>query len=297
MKKYYLLFALLSTFLFSNAQGPTLDSVVTATPIVCYGADATVTAHMAQTIPGTPVKLLNYKYAGAIGSSLFSFGSSGVTTGANQPFTDLPAFNYRMFMVDSIAFYTAFPPGPNSPLQPELQNPTHPSIFDYKDYTVSQPTAILVTETISNISCNAGSDGEVTLNSSGGTGALVENWGTTNPTQLSVGTYSYTVTDASSCTYNGSVTITEPTTLISSGFISQGIIGNGNSNGQITGSVSGGTAPYQYSINNGVFQSNPVFSNLGFGTYQITYKDTNDCTVTEQILLTQPAPVSGNISI
>ena len=71
MKKYYLLFTLLSTFLFSNAQSPTLDAVVITDTIVCYGDFATVTAHMSQTTPGTPVKLLNYRYVGVF---LYSFG-------------------------------------------------------------------------------------------------------------------------------------------------------------------------------------------------------------------------------
>ncbi len=42
-------------------------------------------------------------------------------------------------------------------------------------------------------------------------------------------------------------------------------------------SVSGGTAPYSYKINNGAYQSNSHFDNLDAGTYTVTVRDTNNC--------------------
>jgi hypothetical protein len=108
MKKILLLTSILFfAFSLSTVKAQTLDSVVTTTPILCYGDFATVTAYMTQTIPGTPVKLLNYRFNGAL---LFSSGSSGVTTGSTQPFASMISNCYRMLMVDSIPFFTAFSP-------------------------------------------------------------------------------------------------------------------------------------------------------------------------------------------
>jgi gliding motility-associated-like protein len=57
-------------------------------------------------------------------------------------------------------------------------------------------------------------------------------------------------------------------------------------NGTITVSASGGTGPYQYSINGGTtYQSSNTFTGLAGGTYSIVVKDANNC-------VSSPQPVS-----
>ncbi|GAA4237188.1 T9SS type B sorting domain-containing protein [Postechiella marina] len=58
-------------------------------------------------------------------------------------------------------------------------------------------------------------------------------------------------------------------------------------NGEITVSgVTGGTAPYQYSIDGITFQSGLTFSNLTDGSYTVTVRDANNCTlVTAPIII------------
>lgn len=52
----------------------------------------------------------------------------------------------------------------------------------------------------------------------------------------------------------------------------------GNLDGQIDiTAVSGATAPFQYSINNGAFQSSPTFSGLAAGTYVVEISDASSC--------------------
>src|SRR5205814_1359836 len=68
------------------------------------------------------------------------------------------------------------------------------------------PAAIVFTATPVQILCNAGM-GSVTLNSSGGTGALTYNASNPSTTNLSAGTYTYTVSDANGCSATASATI------------------------------------------------------------------------------------------
>jgi hypothetical protein len=85
--------------------------------------------------------------------------------------------------------------------------------------TVNQPVAALTPTAmvVSNVSIYQGSDGSVTVSTSGGTSAYSYQW-STNPVQtsqsvsgLSAGVYSVTVTDLQSCSAISSITVTQPT--------------------------------------------------------------------------------------
>lgn len=71
-----------------------------------------------------------------------------------------------------------------------------------------------------------------------------------------------------------------------------------SADGKITVTASGGTTPYQYSIDNGAnFQAGNVFSGLAAGTYQIVVKDANGCTTApQQIDITAPAALTMSIA-
>jgi large repetitive protein len=63
-------------------------------------------------------------------------------------------------------------------------------------------------------------------------------------------------------------------------------------------SVSGGTAPYQYSIDGGVFDVNNLFASLDGGSYLITVQDANGCTVSASISVNDnggPTAISTSI--
>ncbi|MEL7122402.1 MAG: gliding motility-associated C-terminal domain-containing protein [Bacteroidota bacterium] len=51
-------------------------------------------------------------------------------------------------------------------------------------------------------------------------------------------------------------------------------------NGSIQAQASGTQPPYEFSIDSGPFQSNPIFNNLSTGTYTITVRDDKGCTNT-----------------
>jgi hypothetical protein len=66
----------------------------------------------------------------------------------------------------------------------------------------------------------------------------------------------------------------------------------GSNNGSISVSAAGGVAPYQYRINNGVYQSNQVFSNLSAGVYAVYVKDANNTELSKIDTIVNPAPLS-----
>ena len=61
--------------------------------------------------------------------------------------------------------------------------------------------------------------------------------------------------------------------------------------------MSGGTSPFQFSINGGNFSSNPYFQGLSSGQHIITYRDTNGCETSDTLTLQDPPDLSGTISV
>src|SRR5688572_30961304 len=69
---------------------------------------------------------------------------------------------------------------------------------------------------------------------------------------------------------------------------------NGLPNGSITVAATGGTAPYEYSINGGSsWQSSNTF-NVVAGTHTITIRDANQCITSQTVTVTQPGSMLGS---
>ena len=107
------------------------------------------------------------------------------------------------------------------------------------------------------------------------------------------GDYIISVQDANNCVVNlPKVTIAQPP-LLNPVFASQiNVDCKGNSTGNITINVSGGTPAYSYSINGGPFTTGGnsfSFNNLSAGSYNISVKDSKGCTSTlAPIVITEP---------
>ncbi|MBL7471487.1 DUF11 domain-containing protein, partial [Robertkochia sediminum] len=100
----------------------------------------------------------------------------------------------------------------------------------------------------------------------------------TTYTGLAAGTYNYTVRDSKGCLFNDTVTIGEPVALTAVTAITQDF-GCGQTGTIEVQGVSGGTAPYQYSIDGVNFGASNVFAGLTDGTYTLTVRDANGCTL------------------
>lgn len=165
-----------------------------------------------------------------------------------------------------------------------------------KSVTITQPTAISSTITTTNVSCNGSGDGTATLTVSGGTGAYTYNWGggitTQNRTGLSAGTYTVTITDASSCTATKSATITQPSALTAS--IAGTNVGCASSaNGAANLTVSGGTTPYSYLWSSGATTED--LSGIAAGTYTVSVTDAHACTTTASVTITASTNFTASI--
>jgi subtilisin-like proprotein convertase family protein len=138
----------------------------------------------------------------------------------------------------------------------------------------------------SNITCVGANNGSINASVAGGqapfsyllsgqanpvTGIGQSNYVFSN---LAPGSYTVTIRDAAGFSQvSGSVTLTNPAAVQ----LSASVSGN-----QITLSGSGGTGALLYSINNGIAQSSPIFTNLANGTYTCQVRDVNGCSATAQ---------------
>lgn len=97
-------------------------------------------------------------------------------------------------------------------------------------------------------------------------------------------TYPISYRDALGCNYNDSVTTTAYP-ILSASVSMQPNVCIGDKIGQISLNVSGGVAPYQYSINGGGFQASNTFTNLASGNYTIVVRDSANCSITKSVLI------------
>jgi hypothetical protein len=136
--------------------------------------------------------------------------------------------------------------------------------------------AIIVT----NATCGQ-ANGALLVQAGGGAPPLMYSIG--GPPQLSngfsgllAGTYTVVVTDQNNCEVSQVVQI-----LNTGGPVIDNITTTesicGSNTGIITVFASGGTLPLQYSIDNGPFGSNPVFTGLSAGAHTIAVRDANGC--------------------
>jgi len=157
--------------------------------------------------------------------------------------------------------------------------------------TITQPAAGLALSTTQvNVLCSGNNTGSVNLTVTGGTAPYTYLWsnnGTAeDPTGMAAGTYTVTVTDASGCTANTTVTITQPSTLTSS-YTQVNVGCFGNNTGSINLTVIGGVAPYVYAWSNQSITED--LNNIPSGVYTVTATDANGCTTTQTVTITQPA--------
>jgi gliding motility-associated-like protein len=242
-----------ATVAIANAGAPTL-SVLSSNPTSCNGgSDGAATISAAG---GSPPFAYAWAPSGGTGTS-----ASGLSAGT-----------YQVSVTDSIG------------------------CISYVSVTIQEPAPIQLQSTASAAICTA-ANGSASISATGGNGGYTYNWspaGGTGPTTSGIisGTYTVTVTDQNGCTQSTAVTVPNAGggTAISQAVSS--VSCNGGSDGVLTVSMSGGTAPYQYTWQPGGGNS-PTVSGLAAGSYSVTVTDANGCIATAQSVVTEPTALNA----
>ncbi len=138
---------------------------------------------------------------------------------------------------------------------------------------------IVVTIDISTpISCNGEASGGLTASGGFATYAWSTNENTQSIGGLVAGDYCVTVTDMEGCEGTTCIMLTEPAEL---SVVTSSTSDDGNSSGTASATVTGGTAPYEYSWSDG--SSGSFIFGLGAGNYTVTVTDNNGCEATASV--------------
>lgn len=215
---------------------------------------------------------------------------------------------------DATGIYTGIGPGTYTFRVTDAQSCTIITV----PVNVTEPTPLNATGLISAaISCNGGSDGEIRISATGGTGAytftMISPAGPTNATGifsgLAQGTYDFEVRDLNNCTDVVQIILDEPTAVTASAAVQTPYNGaqiscNGASDGVITVTASGGTGALTYVFDqfpaNLTGRTTGVFTGVPPGTgYTFTVRDAKNCTapVTIPVDVVQPLPVSASAAV
>ena len=165
--------------------------------------------------------------------------------------------------------------------------------------TVTSSGTLSLSLTATNTLCNGVADGSITATASGGSvpyqysidGGATWQAGTAF-TGLAANTYTITTKDNGGCLATATQVVANGSSSLSLTIATTNATCNGTASGSIAITETGGTAPYQYSINSGTtWQPGSTFSNVAAGTYTAMVKDANGCTVSTAATVTEPAPV------
>lgn len=163
---------------------------------------------------------------------------------------------------------------------------------------ITQPTAITVTQIVTDITCFGSATGGIQMAVTGGTGAYQYQWSngssTQNITNLNAGSYSVTVKDGNGCSAVAGKSVSEPTQL-SLNVSTNDVSCSGGSDGSVTSTATGGTGAYSYVWSNASTTAN--ISNVQAGSYSLSVHDAAGCTVSAIATVAQPAPVSVQATV
>lgn len=135
---------------------------------------------------------------------------------------------------------------------------------------VSDPDSFVVVENITNVSCYGFNDGEIVLDVTGATPPYLVDWFGISTTNMSAGTYNFTILDSNNCAYSEIAIVSEPNPINVLNQVIDPSCGNTN-DGSVSLVISGG---------------NPVYSvdwggndpdSLSMGTYEFVISDDNNC--------------------
>ncbi|HAA23451.1 MAG TPA: hypothetical protein DCR93_26060 [Cytophagales bacterium] len=161
-------------------------------------------------------------------------------------------------------------------------------------FTLGQPDSLWASYTYTHPLCADAGDGTILVTPEDGTGTLQVRWddGAVGKSRegLPEGEYPYWVIDANNCRYDDTVYLTdpEPVSVVLIDSIAPGC--DGDIDGMLEVTASGGTESYRFAWDIGSRSS--IISNLGAGDYTVTVEDDNGCTASLTTPLTTYEPLT-----
>jgi gliding motility-associated-like protein len=160
---------------------------------------------------------------------------------------------------------------------------------------LSQPSQLLLSATSGNVNCYGASTGWASVNTGGGTAPYTYYWSPINANTplvsgLPAGSYMVTVRDKNGCSAVSTTTISQPSRIQLSLNPSDATC-FGGSNGWISESTAGGTAPYVNSWSTVPGQAGNSVSGLSAGTYTLTVTDASGCQTHSTATIQQPPAI------
>ncbi len=224
------------------------------------------------------------------------------TAGGTTPYTYTLSYNSGSF--DPVTLVAGTPPAYNANASGTYQfrvTDAQGCIAESSVTTVAVLTSPTVTATPTDPLCFNGTDGQVQLNGSGGSGGYLfsfdgGSFGAQSLfTGLPSGTYTYQVQDSNECTSAVlSITLNNPTELVAAATIPANT--TCSSTTVITVTATGGTPSYTYSFEGGSYSSSNTYTvNNTTTTQTITYsvRDANGCIDTDTIDIPPYDPVTA----
>jgi len=155
-----------------------------------------------------------------------------------------------------------------------------PACVTQASVIITEPATLTLSASATDVTCGTDCDGVGTATPVGGTAPYVITWNDPGGqgTNLCVGTYTATVTDANGCTALASATVNGPPAIVSNATSVASTCSN-ISNGSIDLSVVGGVPGYSYNWSPGGAQTQDLTGVL-FGTYTVVITDAIGCSIT-----------------
>lgn len=166
---------------------------------------------------------------------------------------------------------------------------------DVETFTISSPPAYDLQSNTTLATCNGGQDGNIFQTVSGATPGYAFSWSngrnTEDLTNVPIGMYSVTITDAMGCSISNSYQVRELELLINAQQLN--LLDPtcfGFTNGSISIGMSNGLPPFHYdwgNTGNFVLNANSI-SNIGDGMYVVRVRDANFCFGLDTFYLEEP---------
>ncbi|MBK9463108.1 MAG: T9SS type A sorting domain-containing protein [Sphingobacteriales bacterium] len=154
--------------------------------------------------------------------------------------------------------------------------------------TIAQPDALTASAAVNAAGCSGGV-GAINLTVNGGNGGYTYLWNngatTEDISNITAGTYSVLVTDSKNCATTTTATVTQSTPIVVTAVVSKTIACNGET-GEVTVSATGGSGTYT--------SGTGTIISVTAGTYTYPVTDSNGCTGTTTITVTQPTLLTAS---